>query len=329
MAADFPILFFAPSGPVEAIFTSGLLKRLSEEVEGARFTIVAGELTAPLFREVPGLEAVIIHGQTGAGAAFRLWRRLRRRRWGLVLDPQGGRMSGLLASRRKARPRASPPAGEHGVVTAARLLRLEDEPPAPFLFTSAAIMQRASQLVGPGGPLLAIAPAAPWIGQAWPVERFARAAVHLLSDAGPLAHGRLMIIGGPEDWKPAESLRRSLPRDRWIDLTGEGDPLVVHAALAHARLFIGAAVGVTHLAAAAGSPTLGLYGPNDESVEGPWGELARTVRGPRGFAAIHAVDPTLTQPVCHMHDLQVETVLAAAEQLLSDTTPKELRRGHG
>ena len=91
MAADFPILFFAPPGPVEAIFTSGLLRRLCNEVEGARFTIVASERTAPLYREVPGLEAIVVHGPTGAPAAFRLWRRLRRRRWGLVLDPQGGR----------------------------------------------------------------------------------------------------------------------------------------------------------------------------------------------------------------------------------------------
>ena len=325
----FHILFLAPRGMTDAILASGLLKRLSDEVDNAAFTVVAGDDTAALFRELPGLEALIPRGRPGFAGAFALWNRLRRRRWGLVLDPDGLRLSGLLPSRRKARPRSTGVEPGHRVLEAARLLKLEDEPPAPFLFTSPETQERAVQLVGDGGPLLAVAPAAPWIGQAWPVERFARAAVHLLSDSGPLPDGRLLIVGGPQDWKAAESLRRSVPRERWIDLTGESDPLVVYAALARARLYIGSAIAVTHMAAAAGAPTLGLYGPNDEAREGTWGEHSRVVRGPRSFAAIRTLDPKLDRPVCHMLDLKIESVLEAAERLLSDTAPKERRRGHG
>ena len=327
-AASFPILFFSPPDVTGAIFSSGLLKRLADEIENAVFTIVASEATAPLFREVPGLEAMLVPVRPGLAGAFGLWRTLRRRRWGLILDPEGLKVSAFLSARRRARPRGDLSVG-HKVIRAARLLKLEDEPPAPFLFTSAATRERADRLVGEGGPLLAIAPAAPWIGQTWPVERFARAAVHLLSDAGALPDGRLLIVGGAEDWKAVESLRRSVPRDRWIDLTGEADPLVIHSALAHARLFLGGAIGLTHLAAAAGAPTLGLYGPADDAVEGVWGEHARVVRGPRGHAAIRAIDPQLDQPICHMLDLKVETVLEAAGQLLADTRPEERRRGHG
>ena len=74
-----------------------------------------------------------------------------------------------------------------------------------------------------------------------------------------------------------------------------------------------------HLAAAAGVPTLGLFGPSDEQLYGPWGPDARVVRGPRDFEQIRAVDPGFTQALCHMMDLRVDTVVRAAEDLLAAT----------
>ena len=51
-----------------------------------------------------------------------------------------------------------------------------------------------------------------------------------------------------------------------------------------------------HLAAAAGAPTLGLFGPSDERLYAPVGRRTpRVVRGPRDFEAIKAVDPGFNQ----------------------------------
>jgi ADP-heptose:LPS heptosyltransferase len=78
-----------------------------------------------------------------------------------------------------------------------------------------------------------------------------------------------------------------------------------------------------HLAAAAGCPTIGLFGPSDERLYAPWGEHTRVVRGPRSFAQIQAVDPGFGQALCHMMDLPVKTVLAAANDLLKATEPQK------
>jgi heptosyltransferase-3 len=40
--------------------------------------------------------------------------------------------------------------------------------------------------------------------------------------------------------------------------------------LAKARIYIGPDTSVTHLAAAAGCPTVALYGPTDPRLWGPW-----------------------------------------------------------
>ncbi|MGI9168889.1 MAG: glycosyltransferase family 9 protein [Caulobacteraceae bacterium] len=320
MAAQrFPILFIAPSRIGDAVLSSGLIRTLVDEVPGARFTIVASALTAPLYAQTPGLETTIVMEKRTAGAHwFDLWRQVRGRRWGLVADLRGSAMARLLRpTRRKVRQKDGAPA--HKVIEAARLLKLEDDPPAPFLYTSAAIEARAEALTAGAGPILAIAPAANWIGKTWPAERFALVARGLLGAGGPLAGGRLMVVGGPDDRAVAEPVKAAVPRARCIDLLGREDLLVCYAALKRARLFVGADSGAMHLAAAAGTPTLGLFGPSDEPLYAPWGPSARVVRGPRGFAAFKAADPGLDQAICHMMELSAPAVLAAAGALIAET----------
>jgi ADP-heptose:LPS heptosyltransferase len=321
-SGPFPILFFAPAEPEEAMFVTGVFKRLHDEIGNASFTVVAGPRSAALFRDAPKREATIVDEGRGMGEALGLWGRLRHRRWGLILDAAGRKLSGNLPGRRRVRTSEMEPVEGHKVVQAARLLKLAEEPPAPYLFVSDETDRRAEQILGEGGPLLAMAPCASWIGRTWPVERYARLAARLLDEA-PLQDGRLLIVGEAEDRKAAETLRRTIPRDRWIDLTSERDPLTVHACLKRVRLYVGGAVVFTQMAAAAGAPTLALFGPDDESLVGPWGPCVRVVRGPRSAKAIEAVDPHRDQPVCHMLDLPVESVIDAARGLLKDTADME------
>ena len=63
----FPILFITASRVGDAVLSSGLIGRLVQEMPHARFTIVASPLTAPLFRDTPGLDRVIAPGEAEAG----------------------------------------------------------------------------------------------------------------------------------------------------------------------------------------------------------------------------------------------------------------------
>jgi len=316
----FPILFVGPTRIGDAVLASGLVKKLADEAPGARFTIAVGPVAAPLFREVPGLDDLIVmEKQKGSGHWFRLWNRVRHKKWSLVIDMRGSGLSGFLRRERRAVHRKSHGEPTHKVIEAARLLTLEDEPPAPYLFTSDEIEARADELLGEGGPILAMGPAANWFGKTWPIERFSRVVHELLAEDGPLPDGRLLILGGPDDVRYVEPLARSMPRDRVIDLTGQIDLLTAYACLKRARLFVGNDSGLMHLAAAAGAPTIGLFGPSDDRLYAPWGEHARAVRGPRSFDQFREVDPGLNQTIGHMLDLKVEAVVEAAKELLAGT----------
>lgn len=326
---DFPILFITATRIGDAVLSSGLLKRLHDEAPQARFTIVAGPLAAPLFRDMPRLDALIpMEKQSLALHWVELWRQARRRRWGLVVDMRGSALARLVRTRKVAvrRSTRSGAAPVHKVVEAARLLHLEGDPPAPYLFTSPATEAAADKLLAKTrGPILAIAPAANWMGKTWPAERFAVVAAELTGERGPMPNGRVVLLGGEDDRLTSEAVRRVIPRERLVDLVGRTDLLTAYAVLKRARLFVGNDSGLMHLAAAAGAPTLGLFGPSDERLYGPWGPAARALRGPRSFETIRAADPELNLPFCHMNDLKPPEVLAAARRLFDDT--QELSRG--
>lgn len=315
----FPILFITSSRLGDAVLSSGLIKALSDEVEDARFTIVASTLTAPLFEHVPGLSKVIVMEKRPLAAHwYDLWRQARRQHWGLIVDTRGSAISGFLRrSRRAVHAPGNTPV--HKVIEAARLLKQDETPPAPYIYVSDAERARAEQITAGDGPILAVAPAANWVGKMWPMEHFAQVARTLLGTGGELAGGRLMVMGGPGDRVVAAPLLNAVPKDRRIDLIDREPLLVSYAALAKARLFIGGDSGLMHLAAAAGAPTLGLFGPSDERLYAPWGEQARTVRSARTFEEIKVRDTRLNHPVCHMMDLRVSAVVVAARKLIADS----------
>ena len=321
----FPVLFIAPGRIGDAVLCSGLVARLAAEAPHARFTVAGSPLVLPLFRDLPGLDALIpLEKRRFSLHWLGLWRRVRGRRWGLVLDMRGSALARVLRARRRA-VRTPLPAGTapvHKVLEAARVLRLEDDPPPPHLFTSAETRAEAARLLGEdSGPVLALAPVANWVGKMWPVERFAQLAARLTGPDGPLPGARVLLLGGPQDRAASEPVRRAVPRARMIDAVGRIDLLTAYAALARARLFVGNDSGLMHLAAAAGAPTLGLFGPSDDRLYAPWGPQARALRGPRSFEAFTAVDPALNQAMSHMRDLPLADVTQAAIELLAATAP--------
>jgi ADP-heptose:LPS heptosyltransferase len=319
----FPILFITATRIGDAVLSSGLIKLLSDQIPNARFTIVAGPLAAPLFAHVPGLDRVIVMEKgKGKGHWFKLWSQVRHKKWGLIVDLRGSATALFLRRDKRAIWKKTPGEPVHKVVDAARVLKLEGEPPAPHLYITPEVEALADELLGQnggqgGGPILAVGPAANWIGKVWPIERFAQTAAQLLDKDGPLAGGRLLILGGPEDTRMVEELRMASARGRTIDLTGKVDLLTAYACLRRASLFIGNDSGLMHIAAAAGCPTVGLFGPSDERRYGTWGDNTVAVRGPRTFQQFLAVDPDLSQAIRHMSDLPVTTVVRAAKALLA------------
>jgi heptosyltransferase-3 len=319
MIRRFPILYIAEADAEQAVLSSGVLSHLVESLPNAAFTVVGSAASAPLFTDTPRLAQLLVLEREGHFEWLALWNQVRATKWGLVVDMRGSALSGKLRRQKRA-VRGKDQPGLHAVEAAARVLKLEpDETPAPRLYVADETMAQVEAMIpasGGDGPILAVGPGVEWMGKRWPAERYAKVATKLLAEDGPLAGGRLMIVGEEIDREAAHTIRYAVPRARVIELQGRLTRLQTAAALSKAALYVGADSIWTQLAVAAGTPVIAVFGPSDEATRGPWKGVA--VRGPRSFEEFKKLDPNLNQAIQHMMDLPWERVLKTAQKVLRE-----------
>ncbi|MCX7355975.1 MAG: glycosyltransferase family 9 protein [Alphaproteobacteria bacterium] len=311
------ILFITGTRVGDAVLSTGLLGHLIEKNPDVRVTVACGAVAAPLFAAVPNLRRVIaMRKQPRGGHWLSLWASCVGTWWHTVVDLRGSAMAYLLPAARRYVKRPSKGQGLHVVEQLARTLGLEANPPGPRLWTAPEHGQAAERLIPSGGPVLGLGPAANWRGKEWPGEKFFALARRLTAPDGILPGARVAVFGAEEDRPRTDPVLAALPPDRRIDLVGRADLLTAFACLRRCALYIGNDSGIMHMAAAAGTPTLGLFGPSKEGDYRPWGPHTDFIRTPETYDELigrpgydHRTTGTM------MGNLAVETVEAAANAL--------------
>jgi len=318
------ILFVTATRIGDAVLSTGLLSYVIERFPGARLTIAAGPVAAPLFEAVPGLERIlVVRKQRGGRHWLALYARTASRRWDLVIDLRGSLLAWMLRAGER-RVMAKGDAGEHRVRQLGHLFDL-DPPPSPVLWTMPHHEHAADMLLPLGAPVLAIGPAANWRGKQWRAERFAALARRLTAADGKLPGARIAVLAAAHERAQAMPLLSAMPAARVIDLVGKTDLLTAAAVLRRCSLFIGNDNGLMHIAAAAGTPTLGLFGPSPVEQYAPWGSCTAFVRTALPPEALYGpgYDHRTTDTL--MGSLSVEMAEAAARELWrragSETAP--------
>lgn len=293
------------------MLSTGALEHARIALGDANVVVVCGAGPKELFRAVPSLERLITIDKS-QGRWSGLWRALRRERFDLSIDLRGSLVTYGLSSRRRIVHRKSAVL-RHKVEEIAALLKAST-PPAPVLHVDARAEADALTALGPASPSLVLGAGAHFVGKRWPADRFAELAQRLL--AGPLQGRSVLLLGGPGETDSAAAIEAALAGADVRNACGKLDLLAVAAAMRRAVLFVGNDSGLMHIAAAAGAPTLGLFGPSDERVYGPWGARNRTVRGPRSYRDL--VNSGHMPHIEHslMEDLPVEAVERVALEML-------------
>ncbi len=308
------ILFVTSTRIGDAVLSSGLLAHLVERYPAARLTIACGPAAAPLFEALPNLETIITLRKRRRSAHWLgLWSKCVGKYWHLVVDLRRSGLSYLLPTFRRRLMGPGEP-GLHKVRQYARTLGLDDAPPR--IYTNPAHHARAQELVPDGAPVLGLGPTANWPGKEWRAERFAELARRLTGQGGILPGARLAVFSAPNERQRALPSLAGVPASRRLDLAGKLDLLTVHACLERCDLFIGNDSGLMHLAAAAGTPTLGLFGPGRTENYAPWGPKTGFVRTEKSYEEIVGAPgydhrTTGTQ----MDSLAVDSAEAAARDL--------------
>jgi heptosyltransferase III len=122
--------------------------------------------------------------------------------------------------------------------------------------------------------LIAIHPGSGSETKNWPLERFVALMRELLrSDE----KRRLLLVGGEADEKQVAQLAAAVP-DEKVKVSKNLPLTKLASLLQNCGLFIGHDSGISHLAAAVGTPCLLLFGPTDPAIWAPANPQVRVLR---------------------------------------------------
>ncbi|MBK9352077.1 MAG: putative lipopolysaccharide heptosyltransferase III [Sulfuritalea sp.] len=173
------------------------------------------------------------------------------------------------------------------------------------------------------GGFVHVHPASRWAFKCWPAERvaalcdaLAAKGLPVVLSSAPDANEKALIAA-----VQAARGKIAVPPAPTVDFSGQLTLKELAALAARARLFVGVDSAPMHIAAAMGTPTVGIFGPSGDREWGPWdndggarrvvASLAHPCRpcGRAGCEDSKVSDCLVTLPVAQ--------VLAACEQLLA------------
>ncbi|MDY6825249.1 MAG: glycosyltransferase family 9 protein [Thermodesulfobacteriota bacterium] len=149
----------------------------------------------------------------------------------------------------------------------------------PEIPPSADTQKKIAQLLESNGfeertPLIAIQPFSLWSYKEWDIEKYAQLIQWLISTMTI----KIIITGSADEYLRAEALCKRLASGDVINLAGKTDTGMLPALFRQCRLFIGPDSAGLHIAAAAGTPTVGIFGPAAARVWAPKGKQHSVVQ---------------------------------------------------
>jgi len=307
-------LFLTSTRIGDAVLTTGLLDYLIKEVPDNEITLACGPLPAPLFADMPRCKKLItIQHKSYSRHWFDLWKTNALIGWDITVDLRGSLMTYFLNTQNRF-IWTSRKTNDHRVEQLAGLMKL-DTVPMPKLWISEQRGYKVGQLLPKDVPMIAIAPAANWIGKEWPVEHFIELTQKMIAQSGIAPDAKILVFAAPQERERVQPFINAFPKDRLINFVGgDLDLLDIAAVFKQCDLFVGNDSGLMHIAAAVKTPTLGLFGPSRDEHYAPYGLRTSYIRTPESYEELWQLKETKPNQSL-MRNLFVEDVYNACEKL--------------
>jgi len=277
------IFIIKPGAIGDVLQLTPVIRALKNNYRDAQITLLVGSsATASLFQHNPSVTETIVFDKRSEQKSFssllKLWRRLRLKKFDLVLNFQRSNMktwflaTAALPCRllvyHKARNRTV-----HAVVNYLETIAPLD------IFTSDLTLELttgtddkrfAEDLVAgmgkPHEPLIALNPGASHPIKQWTSDQFA-ALADMLADQ---LSARVLVIGGKEDIVLAEEIVAKT-RTKPLSIAGKTTLLQLGAVLEKCNVLVSGDTGPMHLGTAVGTSVVALFGATDPLRTGPVG----------------------------------------------------------
>ena len=298
------IAVIKPSALGDVVQTLPLLGVLKKRFPDAEIDWVIRSELANLLEGHPSLSEIIPYYRHGGLRSWmQLLHRLRNRRYDLVFDLQGLLRTGVMTIATEATLRVGLETARecshwacHGLLPdtgksvpaharywrIAELFNLQNESRNLNLGITVSDQEAASRaleaLEGSSGPLMVIHPGAKWETKRWPVSQFAEIAIRTFKKFGM----RIAIIGTKGEHNDAElivaAMKQHVPHAPAINLAGKTSLRELAVILEKADLVLTNDSGPMHLAAAMGTPVVGIFTCTSAERSGPPGNQHQLIQ---------------------------------------------------
>jgi lipopolysaccharide heptosyltransferase II len=335
------ILILRPCCIGDVLQSTALVAALRQAFPQARLGYAVGPWSRPVLASNPRIDQLVDTGplvggkRPNWGSYARLVRRLREGEWDACFVLERSPLFPMAAFLAGIRDRIGPDSGGRGMALTVRVpIRPRRQEAEACLDLARSIGLRTDNcftefypsdedkaevervlgddpprvvVLAPGG---GVNPGAALVSKRWPADRFGQLASRLYG-----AGYTPVVIGGPQDRPLAQELLAA-SGPGVMDLCGRLSLTGCGALLQRAMLYVGNDTGVMHLAAAVRTPVLGLFGPTDPAIYGPFGTRHRTIWHPRQCSPCFRQS---RRPDCQLEcvrGISVDEVEAAALDLL-------------
>lgn len=315
------ILFITSSRIGDAVLSTGLLNYIMHRYPEASPTIVCGPLVTSLFEGVPQLDRVIsLKKQKHNKHWISLWTDIVKVKWDIVVDLRDSAVSRLIVAKERYIFSRHIDKTRHKVEQAAAVMGLK-EIPSPVIFTTDAQKQAAKAFIPEGTPVIGVGPAANWPGKMWLTGRFIDLIKALRASDGILPDARVAVFAAPGEEDVAYNVLKAFPKPSQIDVIAKTDPGTAAATLSRCDFYVGNDSGLMHCAAAAGVPTVGVFGPSYPHLYRPWGKHTAYISTPESYDELTSYDGYHPDNVKEslMGSLTLDDVIACCNEFWSKT----------
>lgn len=147
-------------------------------------------------------------------------------------------------------------------------------------FDDLEMVQQKLRSRGIGERFIVLNAGAGWASKRWPARSFAK-----LADMLALAHLQTVFLGSLADKAVFEEIQSHGAKDA-ASMIGETNVRELIALISLATLHVGGDTGSTHISAALGKPSIGLYSLTRPERTGPYGQIGNCVYDSRSLASI-------------------------------------------
>lgn len=322
------ILVIKPRAAGDVVLSTPVLRNLRRAFPSATIDFLTERPFADLVRGNPDVNSVLVHDRASMSGVD-LIRTVRTRRYGMVIDLFGNPRTALVTflsgaptrvgyrfrGRRYAYNTVVEPRGAavHNVqfnLDALEALGIPIVDRSPFVPCSKEDERYVDGFLVQlgGGPLVGVNTAGGWYTKRWGIQRYARLCDRLIAEQ----ECTVVLTWGPGEQEHVEAIRAAMRETPFIPPATTFPQLA--ALLKRCDFVVSNDTGPMHIAAAMGTPVLGIYGPTNPALQGPFGEGHLTIRN----ESLTCLGCNLTScPIglpC-MEGLSVDAVLAAFGRL--------------